>query len=418
MSESTSRAADEHIPRRSPRCPSCGRGDVREFYRLNQIPAHTVLLLPTVHEAVNYPKRDLVLAFCECCGFIFNVVFDPTVHEYSSRYEETQGFSPTFNAFHSRLAQSLIERYDLHEKNIIEIGCGKGQFLSLLCELGNNTGVGFDPSYIEERNNSPAKDRMLFVKDYYSAKYSGCHADFVCCKMTLEHISDPYDFVLHICEALLARPDVTVLFQVPNVARILQEIAFWDIYYEHCSYFSAGSLTRLFEHCGCEVLDVRTEYGDQYLAIEARVMNRRPAPLDGREPPLDELRRDVTSFEADSGRRIALWRHFIVESAGTGARIALWGGGSKAAGFLSTLNIHDEIRYVVDINPYRDDTYIAGTGQRIVAPSFLREYKPSHIIVMNPVYNNEVRSDLAGLGLQPQVLTVNQTPVRQTVGAN
>jgi hypothetical protein len=107
-----------------------------------------------------------------------------------------------------------------------------------------------------------------------------------------------------------------------------------------------------------------------------------------------------------------------VESAGTGARIALWGGGSKAAGFLSTLNIHNEIRYVVDINPYRDDTYIAGTGQRIVAPSFLREYKPSHIIVMNPVYNDEVRSDLAGLGLQPQVLTVNHTPVRHTAGAN
>src|ERR1700719_2582958 len=69
MPESISRTAAEHIPRRSPRCRSCGRGEVREFYRLNQIPAHTVLLLPTEHEAVNYPKRDLVLAFCECCGF-------------------------------------------------------------------------------------------------------------------------------------------------------------------------------------------------------------------------------------------------------------------------------------------------------------------------------------------------------------
>ena len=40
----------------------------------------------------------------------------------------------------------LIRRYDLRGKEVIEIGCGKGEFLSLLCEVGDNRGVGFDPA--------------------------------------------------------------------------------------------------------------------------------------------------------------------------------------------------------------------------------------------------------------------------------
>jgi len=36
--------------------------------------------------------------------------------------------------------------------------------------------------------------------------------------------------------------DALVLFEIPDVRRVLEEGAFWDIYYEHCSYFTLGSL--------------------------------------------------------------------------------------------------------------------------------------------------------------------------------
>jgi len=68
------------------------------------------------------------------------------------RCEETQGFSPFFRAWHEGLAQRLIDRYSLRAKKIIEIGCGKGEFLALLCDLGHNRGIGFDPAYVPERN--------------------------------------------------------------------------------------------------------------------------------------------------------------------------------------------------------------------------------------------------------------------------
>ncbi len=46
--------------------------------------------------------------------------------------------------------------------------------------------------------------------------------------------------------------------------------AFWDVYYEHCSYFSLGSLARLFRSTGFEVTGLHVEYDDQYLLVEAR----------------------------------------------------------------------------------------------------------------------------------------------------
>ena len=133
-------------------CPSCNHNTMSVFFEVSRVPVHSVLLLPTKKEAVEYTKGDIALAFCEGCGFISNVAFDSHLHEYSARYEETQGFSSTFSTFQHTLAQRLIDEYDLHKKTIIEIGCGKGEFLSLLCELGENTGVGFDPAYIPARN--------------------------------------------------------------------------------------------------------------------------------------------------------------------------------------------------------------------------------------------------------------------------
>ena len=74
-------------------------------------------------------------------------MFDSSLQEYCQNCEESQHVSPTFTKFARELAQRWIDRYDLHNKTILEIGCGKGEFLTLICELGNNRGIGIDPTY-------------------------------------------------------------------------------------------------------------------------------------------------------------------------------------------------------------------------------------------------------------------------------
>lgn len=387
-------------------CPSCGSRGGSIFYELDQVPVHSVLLIPTRKEAIDYPKGDIKLAFCQNCGFITNIAFDPNVQEYSEIYEETQGFSPTFSKFSRRLAMDLIEKHDMRNKDIIEIGCGKGEFLTLLCDLGGNRGIGFDPSYVEGRLNIGSEVEVSFIQDFYSEEYASYKADFICCKMTLEHISEVAEFVRMVHRTVENNPEAVVFFQVPDVIRILYEVAFWDIYYEHCSYFSPGSLARLFRSCGFEVLDLWRAYGDQYIMIEASVDDRNGNVTFDLEDDISLLSKGIHHFLSNSNQIQSKWKLFVQQEKESDRKLVLWGSGSKAVAFLTTLNVQDEIQYTVDINPYKQGMFIPGTAQEIVSPSFLQEYRPDVVIIMNPIYRSEVQNELDSMDLATKLLTV------------
>jgi len=387
-------------------CPNCKQDHMRPFYEVKEVPVHSVLLMKSKDDAVNYTKRDIKLGYCEHCGFISNIIFDESVHEYSSEYEETQGFSGTFNKFHKKLAEDLIEKYDLRNKTVIEIGCGKGEFLNLLCELGNNKGIGFDPAYISERDANRSKGNTQFIKDFYSEKYTNYKADFICCKMTLEHIPNTFDFVKMVRNSIGDNLNTTVFFQIPDTDRVLSDLGFWDIYYEHCSYFSVPSLTYLFEKAGFKVLDTGKEYDGQYLMIEA-IPAETPDNVEPSQSDTSHIKSLVTTFEEKIEPRLDEWRSTINSYYNDGKKIALWGGGSKAVAFLTTLGIHDQIPYAVDINPFKHGTFLAGNGQEIVSPEFLKTYQPDIVIVMNPIYMEEIGNDLQKLNLCPTLLPID-----------
>ncbi len=390
-------------------CPSCGAKDMSVFYEVHGVPVHSVLLHTARQEAMDYPKGDIRLGHCQACGFVSNTAFDPSVHEYSAKYESTQGYSSTFNAFQQRLAQNLIDRYDLHGKRIIEIGCGQGEFLSLLCEMGGNQGIGFDPAYVAERSSRPVAASVSFVADFYSEKYANTPGDFVCCKMTLEHIHQTAEFVATVRRTTGDDPSRVVFFQVPNARYVFSDVAFWDIYYEHCSYFTLGSIARLFRKVGFDVLELWTDYDDQYLMIAARPGTGQGSARLAEEDDLLDFNREIDSFVRAFSIKQALWREKIAELRSTGKKIVLWGGGSKAVAFLTTLGLSlNEIEYAVDINPHKAGTYLAGMGQQVVAPQYLIQYQPDVVIVMNPIYCSEIQENLRQMGLTPALLSVEE----------
>jgi hypothetical protein len=386
-------------------CPSCGAREMDIFYRATNVPAHSVLLMRTREEALNYPRGTITLGFCAACGFISNVAFDPTLHEYSSRYEETQGYSPTFNEFQRALAQGLLDAHDIRNKTIVEIGCGKGEFLTLLCEMGSNRGIGLDPAYIPERNVSPAQ--TVFIRDFYSEKYAHLNGDLIVCKMTLEHIQPVHDFIAMIRRSIGERKGTTVFMLVPNAEYILRDAAFWDIYYEHCSYFTQSSLRSLFTRAGFAVLSIRAEYDDQYLSIEAKPAEDVQTTNPAGSFDLSGVAALVKQFEVAAPRRIQGWNSVFRRVRYAGKKVIVWGAGSKAVALLSALKIsHDVMPYAVDINPFKQGTFLPGTGQEIVLPDFLRSYNPDVVLVMNPIYTNEIHQRLDELSVRAELISV------------
>ena len=110
-------------------CPNCQTAGMDVFYEADDIPVHSCMMLEHREQALAFPTRDLALGFCTACGFVSNVLFDASVQQYAVGYEEQQSFSPRFRRFQSEMIAGLIERYDLRGKDIVEIGCGKGDFL-------------------------------------------------------------------------------------------------------------------------------------------------------------------------------------------------------------------------------------------------------------------------------------------------
>jgi SAM-dependent methyltransferase len=386
-------------------CTSCGGTGMEVFHAIDRVPTNSCILLPTREEALSYPCGDVRLAFCRHCGFISNVAFDPKLTEYSGRYEETQAFSPTFNAFHDKLARTLVERHGLHGKELIEIGCGKGEFLRLLCELGPNRGLGFDPGYSEERGESLGANGFRVIRDFFSDKYTDQAADFVACKMTLEHIPTPHVFLGAAVRTV--RADGVIFIQVPESLRILRDCAFEDIYYEHCSYFSAGSLGRLFKQLGLRVLATHVEYGDQYLTVEATLPDaRRASRAEPEIDDLDELAGQVATFPTRVRAKIQEWQRHLARWESERKRVAIWGSGSKGVSFLTGIPGAERVTHAVDINPYRHGYFMPKTGQEIVGPQQLRDIRPDAIVVMNSIYLPEIRSQIGELGLQPELLAL------------
>ena len=405
--------SNNDVSQRRCACPSCKSADMRLFHEITNIPVNSVMNCYTREDALAFPRGDLALGFCHKCGFIWNTRFDPDSVRYSSDCEESQGYSPTFSAFAKDLAQYLVDKYKLNGKRIIEIGCGKGEFLKLICALGRNQGIGIDPAYVSGRNLGPEADENVeFIRDYYSEKYSTYQGDLICCRMTLEHISDTGELIASIRRSIGDKVDTIVFFQVPDVTRILKNCSFEDIYYEHCSYFSPGSLARLFQNNGLEIVDLKTVFDEQYILLEAKPLH---LARDSRHPlreNVDAIDGLVAHFEARLPEVLRHWEYQFDQFNRAEKRVVIWGGGSKGVAFLHAIKQTDTIKYVVDINPFRQQTFMAGSGQRIISPADLQEYRPDVVLIMNAVYREEIQRELNQMKLNPFVTTLEipETP--------
>jgi SAM-dependent methyltransferase len=387
-------------------CPICASTDVSVFFEISDVPVHIGVQWSDGDAARHCPKGNIELAFCRNCGFITNLAFDPVRLEYTEVYDNSLHFSPFFHEYARSLATRLIERYDLYNKDIIEVGCGKGDFLVLMCELGNNRGVGFDPSYEGERTDSEAAERITFVKDFYSEDYASYKADFICCRYVFEHIHDPKDFLHTLRRAIGNRLNTVMFFEVPNASFILSNLSVWDIIYEHCSYFSAGSLAYAFTSCGFDVRDLSETYQDQYLTIEATLAKAGTRPSAGKWNDIEETASYVVHFADHYRNQLKEWQRDLEHIEQAGQRAVAWGAGAKGVSFLNLLKTKDQIEYIVDINPHKQGKHVAGTGQQIVSPEFLIDHQPDVIIVMNPIYKKEIQQTVEGLGLTAEFMYV------------
>lgn len=383
------------------RCNACGTAAPRTFFEVPDIPVLVCALWPDADSARACPKGDLQLTYCANCGAIENQAFDAERVVYTDQYENSLHFSEFFQGYVRDLAQGIVARFSPSGGTVVEIGSGDGQFLELMTELGDCRGVGFDPSYDRDAPDELDGGRVRFVREYFDESQKALGADLVVCRQVLEHVPDPGAMLRSVRAALT--PESAVVFEVPNALYTLEAPSLWDVIYEHVTYWSAGSLARLFAACGYDVTGSETTYAEQFVAIDARPSASDQGSIGVAVDDLAHLTGAVELFSAAWRETIAGWHEELAARAARGERVALWGTGARGVNFLNIADPTGSIAQVVDINPRKHGKHVPGTGQQVARPEDLKANPPDLVVVMNPNYLDEIQTSLNDMGLHPEV---------------
>lgn len=382
-------------------CPVCTQSSLQDILTVTNVPVHQNLLYDTRNDALNTRRGTIQLAICAHCGFVTNRTFDLSLLDYSEKYENTQNFSNYFQAYVNALVAHLIDSHELVEKTIVEIGCGKGDFIKALVAQNDNVGFGFDPSYLGDLHLYDG--RLTFIQDFYDGRYREYRADLYTSRHVIEHIPEPLAHIQVIRESIGDR-QASVFFETPDVSWIFQHAAFWDLAYEHCSLFSPDSMRHLLQLGGFKHIDVVPAFGDQYMWTEAK--SAAEITLTPHER-VERLVQSALAFGKQFSEVKYVWRQKIDVLLNQGKQVAIWGAGAKGVNFLNMLEFtSDAISHVVDVNPRKQGKYIAGTGQQIILPSQLSQHKPDTVVIMNPNYQDEIRTQLADIAPEAQVIVL------------
>ena len=391
---------------RGTHCLVCGSAPNSPIIDLPPVPTDTNRMYSSRESAKTAPKAPISLAQCRNCDHVFNRRYNNDLVNYEEGYENSQMFSPLFRKYCEDLSDQLITKHGLRHKHIVEIGGGRGDFLRIICERGENLGVSFDPSYRPKPDDDIPRN-LHFTTDYYAAKYAREPADLIVCRHVLEHLCNPRDLITTVRKAVGDRHSLIVYFEVPNGDYILREQALWELHYQHCSYFTKASIIRLFAECGFRMLEVQEHFGGQFLAIQAcasiDLVNLRALP---RSCPSKSATAELCEVFGTAFRgRLQSWLDRLDHLRAERKRVVAWGAGAKGVTFLNLVNPSgDVISHVVDLNPRKAGRFVPGSAQEIIPPEALRELCPEVVILMNGIYRQELGSVLAVLGLNPTLL--------------
>jgi 2-polyprenyl-3-methyl-5-hydroxy-6-metoxy-1,4-benzoquinol methylase len=385
------------------RCTVCGSADLLDFFEMRDVPAQDGIVWDTRKEALAAPLGDILLSLCRECGYIGNKAYNAALVSFEG-YDISLEHSLQYRSFVETMCNDLIDRYGIRETTVLEIACGNGFFLETICRLGNNKGIGYDPSYHD--TGTDTKKNITFIQGYYTKDSPTYDASLICCRQILDELDEQRQFLIDVRESLSKHPDTILFFESPNAAITIGDFVPWNVVYEHCSWFLAEAQAQFVERCGFETLHVYPCNNSEYLALEARPS--REVKIKTRMNPgtLKELATRLSRFQSQYEQEKRTWSSRLDDFIGKGKKVACWGAGARAIGFLSSMNITTEIQHVADINPRRQFKHLPKTGQLIVPPEFLQQENPDVIIITNPTYEQEIRSQAHSLALHAEFVTL------------
>ncbi len=352
--------------------------NLETVFRQTNVPVFQNKVYPSPEQALIAEKGQVELVQSLISGFVFNKSFISHKMNYDVHYQNEQSNSGVFKN-HLLNVLHILESFGVENKKVVEVGCGKGTFFEMMLKEGIDC-WGFDPTY--EGSNPRIR------KEYFDETQKGISADVIIMRHTLEHITRPFSFLHTIAKANGYKGFLFV--EVPTLDWIINKNAFWDIFYEHCNYFTEESLGNMFN-------DAVTGnfFNGQYIYLWADLSKIRNT-ISGN---LNFTRYDTSSFE----KKIEEYKKMLTNA----NSFAVWGAGAKGSTFLNLLDKERKaVHYVIDINPAKQNKFIAGTGHPIFSPDILMQKPVENILIMNENYAGEIKQQIIQYNISANTLSL------------
>lgn len=317
-------------------------------------------------------------------NFLENNAFDPSLIDYTDDYENSQAHSTKFKD-HMRSVLSLLEAALPKDSVIVEVGCGKGDFVEMIEQAGYFKVKGYDASY--DGNNKSIEKRYLNSSDKINA-------DLVVLRHVLEHVQKPHDFILML-KSIFGQAKIYI--EVPNYDWIVENKVFFDITYEHVNYFSQRALKQLFEQSTAQhglLFDEQYQYVISNLSSLNLDFKRHYESHNWKFLSFNEL---FPNIETEIKR---------CEEQARNRAVYIWGAATKGCLFLAHCAIKnqliDKVRFAIDQNPQKIGKYLPGSMIEIRSKEdFFRTAKPGDLLLIaNPAYKDEIVAQINASGIK------------------
>ena len=311
---------------------------------------------------------NLEIFQCVYCGLVqHNLAPVP----YYKEVIRAVAFSSEMGKFRIEQLRNWVKENNLENKKILEVGCGRGEYIDLLISAGATKVSGIEY----------AQKSVLTAREKYPQIYQGyldldfeLPGDFEFDAFTvfsfLEHWPNPNQG-LRLIHSVLNEGGVG-LVEVPNFELILNKGLYSEFTTDHIFYFDKKSFTFLLEKNGFEVVSIESVWYDYILSAKVR-----------KRPSLD-----IKNFLNIQSRIKSQLTEFISQH-GVG-EVAIWGAGHQALAVIAMAKAANQVKYIVDSAPFKQGKYTPATHLPIVSPEFLGASPPKAVIVMAAGYSNEI----------------------------
>jgi len=313
--------------------------------------------------------RGIDLEVCQCsgCGLI-QLSNEPV--PYYREVIRAAAFSEEMRGFRMKQFSRFVKDYSLEGKKVIEIGCGLGEYLSIMQQFGVNAyGLEYSAESVMKCVQNGLRVSEGFIQGS-ACRLDDAPFDAFFMLNFLEHLPDPNETLTGIYHNLA--DDAIGLVEVPNFDMMLRNKLFSEFICDHLFYFTKETLSTTLRLNGFEVLDCQEVWHDYVISA---VLKKR-------------VKLTISHFSQYQGRL----KKGIEEYIGRfkDKQVAIWGAGHQALAVISLADLADRVKYVVDSAIFKQGKYTPATHIPIVSPDVLDSDPVDAVIVMAASYSDEV----------------------------